>query len=255
MHSEERPHTSYILAYVGPKTILVQRHALPMVDLSLASSYVPAFVCVTKSLLGAALCIFLVPHGGLVVLCMALLLDRVFLNNDFILDVNAAVAAVLWSEVANHERTAHGIHTPGAVALGAAWATLAVAQLVRPGLLKSKVELYVYACLACCMSVTYCPYESIPYRIARIVGYDVAALVQIYWQISSGQEEPLVVTLLRHGAVLVAHPLVALAAACTPTVVVALRWRPPPPAPGEDPDVEAAALREALASRKEKAGN
>ena len=113
----------------------------------------------------------------------------------------------------------------------------------------------VYSCLACCISVSYCPAEALPYRIARTLGYNVCVLVQIYWQLSVAQEEPLVLALLRHACVLVSHPLVALAAALAPVLVFAVRWRPPPPVPKEDADVEAAVLREALASRKEKAGN
>jgi len=113
----------------------------------------------------------------------------------------------------------------------------------------------VYSCLACCISVSYCPAEALPYRIARTLGYNVCVLVQIYWQLSVAQEEPLVLALLRHACVLVSHPLVALAAALAPVLVIAVRWRPPPPVPKEDADVEAAVLREALASRKEKAGN
>lgn len=226
-----------------------------MVDLNLASSYVPAFVCVTKSLLLSVLALFLLPMGGLSPLCTLVLLDRVFLNSDFILDVNAAASSVLWAYVANHERNHFGISTPASMVICGLWAVMASLQLAQPGTCKPKTELYAYAALMFFISATHFPIEPLPLCIARTMGYQISVLVQVYWQLSTSQDERLVLTLLRHASVLVAPPFIALAAFLAPNFIVAMRWKPQPQEVKEDPDVEAAALREALASRKEKAGN
>ena len=138
------------------------------------------------------------------------------------------------------------------------WCFAAVALLVRPLVLRTKVELHGYAVLAACVSITYMSLEPFSYCVARALGFNVAVLLQVYWHISVGHEEPLVLTLFRYGFILVGMPLVALLGALCCCVVVALRWRPQPgtSVPSE-PDVETAAavLREALASRKEKSGN
>jgi len=225
-----------------------------MVDLSLASSYVPAFVCISKCLACTILAFWLVPIGGLSVLCVALLLDRVMWNCDFIIDVNAAVAAVLWAEFAAHERSHHGVPGPVALTLSTSWALLATTQVARPRM-GQRGELLWYALLAALLTCTLSPQEPLAYRVARTLCYAATVLVQIYWQLSTQAEEPLVLSLLRHASILAASPLVAAAACVAPNIAVAVRWRPAPSQPAIDPDVEAAALREALASRKEKAGN
>ena len=231
-----------------------------MVDLSLASSYVPAFICVIKCLAVISLGYVFVPLGGLSVLCLLLLLDRVFFSSDFIVDVNAVVVSVLWSQVADHQRTQFGFHTPASALLSVAWCGLAVALLLKPSLLKNRMELHVYAVLAALTSITYMPREPFPYHVARVVGFDFCVLLHVYWHISAGHEEPLVLMLFRYGFVLVALPLVALLGALASCVVVVLRWRPQVPSSAsaqteEDVETAAAVLREMLASRKEKSGN
>jgi len=229
-----------------------------MVDLSLASSYVPAFVCLIKSLIVTSLAYLLVPVGGLCALGLLLLMDRVFFGSDFIVDVNAVVLCVLWGQLANHERHHFGLRAPVSVLLSLLWACAAVALLARPLGLKSRAELSVYVVLAALVSATHMAQEPFPYCVARAVGFDVAVLLQVYWHISAGQEEPLVLTLFRYGFVLVASPPAALLGALGACVVVALRWRPQPDlCVQQEQDVETAAavLREMLASRKEKSGN
>jgi hypothetical protein len=228
-----------------------------MVDLSLASSYVPAFVCLSKSLMCCVLATNLIPIGGFSALCAFLLLDRVFINSDFILDVNAVVAAVLWSQVANHERFVSGIHTPVYVAISVAWIAVAMCQLSRPSTIKTKYELYVYVVCSVFVSITYQAQEPVAHKLCRTLGFNVAVLVQIYWQLSVQMEEPLVLTVLRHGSVMIAPPFMAFIATFAPVIFIAMRWKPVSvvQVKEENPDVEAAVLREALANRKEKLGN
>jgi hypothetical protein len=230
-----------------------------MVDLSLASSYVPAFVCIVKCLVVSSLAYLLLPLGGISALGVFVLMDRVFLNSEFIMDVNAVVFATLWSQLANHERLLHGYRFQGSVVLSAAWCAVALVQLLRPSTLRGKSELYVYAVLAICVAATHVPREPFAYVAARTFAFDLAVLLQIYWHIAVGQDEPLVLTVFRYAFVLVAAPPLALLGSLCCCVVVALRWRPPAAqaVARDDQDVEAAAsvLREALASRKEKSGN
>ena len=223
-----------------------------MVDLSLASSYVPAFVCMLKSVVVCGLGAFLIPLGGTSSLCTLLLLDWIFINSDFILDVNALVAVVLWAQLSNYDRFHRGIHTLLSMLIGATWVVFALSQLVRPGTLKHKIELYVYSGLAILMSFTYLPHEPLHYSIIRGVGYNVVCFVQIYWQIAASAEEPLVVTLLRNGAILLSIPPVAFVGSLCLVGVIAFRLKPITVTVANDVDMEAAALREALASRKEK---
>lgn len=226
-----------------------------MVDLSLASSYVPAFVSLVKCLTVASLGYVIVPMGGLSVLGLALLLDRVFFGSDFILDVCSVVLAVMWAQISNYQRFQFGLRTVGSLVLSVGWSGVAVAQLARPSLLRGRLELYVYFLLAALMSVTYMPREPFSYEAARVLGYNVTVLLQVYWHISIAHEEPLVCTLFRFGFVLVASPLVSLLGALVCCVVVAVRWRPAVSvAPEPDVETAAAVLREALASRKDKMG-
>lgn len=229
-----------------------------MVDLSLASSYVPAFLCLLKCLVITSLAYVLVPVGGLCVLGLILLLDRVFWGSDFILDVNAVVLSVLWSQVANHERHQFGFKTPLFPLMSVVWCFAAVALSVYQTGVHLRSELYGYMALAACLSITYMALEPLSYCVARTLVFNMAVLLQVYWHISAGRDEPLVLTLFRYGFVLLAVPVVAFLGALGCCVVMALRWRPQPcPSVQAEPDVETAAavLREALASRKEKSGN
>lgn len=228
-----------------------------MVDLSLASSYVPAFVCILKSSVFCVLSIYLIPLGGFAGLCTLLVMDRVFLNSDFIIDVNAAVAAVLWSQISHYERHTKELRAPVFVAISVVWLAVAMHQLSRPGVFKPRFEVYAYAFLAILTTFTHQTVEPLYYSLLRTLAFDSAVLVQIYWQLSVAQEEPLILTIMRHGSILTAPPVMAMVATVSPILVIALQWKPTLPAlPEETNDVEAAAvLREVLANRKEKSGN
>lgn len=226
-----------------------------MVDLTLASSYVPAFVFVAKSLLCSGLCLYFLPMGGLAALSVLLIIDRVSFNSEFIVDINASVAAVFGFAVVNFERYRKGCAcTQSALALSALWVALGFTQTARPGTLKSRHELYGYALLAAALSLTSHTQEPVTHLVLRTIAYNLAVLVQVYWQLATSSEEPLVIILLRHGPVLTSPTPVAALAGVVPNVIAAVNWKPNFP-PREDTDVEAAALREALASRKEKAGH
>jgi hypothetical protein len=223
-----------------------------MVDLTLASSYVPAFSCLAKSLATASLSYVLLPLGGLNALCVALQLERMFLNTEFIVDVNAVVMAVVACFAANHERAHNGVVTPATTALALLWAKLCILQLSRP-VVRTRVEMCLYAALAVLMSCTQHPSEPMSYALGRTTGFVLLVLTNIYWHTATSQEEPLALTAARHAHVLLGTPLVSAGGALGAAILLAFRWQTKPPA-GVDtnPDVEAAALREALARSKEK---
>lgn len=84
-----------------------------MVDLRLASTYLPAMVCAVKSALLAMLARVLVPRGGASSLALCVALDRLHLcqhpaylhlNQCAFFDSNAVTAFVLGASVATHER-------------------------------------------------------------------------------------------------------------------------------------------------------
>jgi hypothetical protein len=227
-----------------------------MVDLTLASSYVPAFSCLAKSLAIASLSYMLLPHGGLTSLCVALQLDRMFLNTEFIVDVNAVVVAVVACFAANHERMHNGMITPATTALAVLWAKMSILQLSRP-VVRPRVEICVYAILAVCMSCTQHPTEPLSYALGRTTGFVLLVISNVYWHTATSQEEPLALTAGRHAHVLLGVPLVSAGGAMGAALLLAFRWQAKPQLGSEpSPDVEAAhaaaALREALARSKEK---
>jgi hypothetical protein len=227
-----------------------------MVDLTLASSYVPAFSCLAKSLATASLSYVLLPHGGLTALCVAMQLDRMFLNTEFIVDVNAVVVAVVACFAANHERAHNGIMTPATTALAVMWAKLSILQLSRP-VVRTRAEMCLYAALAVFMSCTHHPPEPMSYAIGRTAGFVLLVLANVYWHTATSQEEPLALTTARHAHVLLGTPLISAGGALGTAVLLAIRWHAKPQVGCEPtPDVEAAhaaaALREALARSKEK---
>jgi hypothetical protein len=227
-----------------------------MVDLTLASSYIPAFSCLAKSLATASLSYIVMPHGGLTAMCVAIQLDRIFFNTDFIVDVNAVVIAVIASFATNHERTHNGIMTPASMAMAVVWAKFAFLQLSRP-IVKPRVELCVYAVLAVAMSCTHFSAEPLSYAIGRTAGFVLLVLLNVYWHTATSQEEPLALTSARYAYMLLGAPLVSVIGGLSVSLMLAYRWNTKPTT-GSDPtpDMEAAhaavALREALARSKEK---
>lgn len=223
-----------------------------MVDLTLASSYVPAFACLAKSLLMASLSFALLPMGGLTALCVSLHLDRLFFNSEFIVDVNAVVMSVVACFAANHERAHNGVRTQATTFLAVLWAKLMMVQLARP-VVRARTEICLYAALAVATSCTHHPPELLSHVLARTTCFIALVLTQVYWHSATAQDESLALTAARHAHVLLGTPIVATAGGVCAGIVLAFKWHARPPQASDPlPDIEAAALREALASRKEK---
>jgi hypothetical protein len=237
-----------------------------MVDLQLASSYLPAFVCLAKTLLATAIAHVVIPAGGLPALCVLVQLDRIFLNTDFIFDVNALVAFAVAFAATGHDRAQFGAPTQLALVLTVSWTLLTLTHIVRP-YLRPRAEFVAYATLAAVLSMTFQPPDPPATALARAAAYATLTLAHIYWHAATAHDEPLPLTAARFGAIMLGSAPVAMFTAAAGGIALGAKWHwrapaaqllgphPPPDAPAEPYDPEAAtALRELLASRKEKGG-
>jgi hypothetical protein len=101
-------------------------------DLSLASSYIPACLCLFKCTIAFVLFIFS-PVRGWIGLFSVLLTDRILWNQaatSTILDVNAVCVALVGGLVVMHTR-AEGLRTLAHFGVAAAWALLSCLQLLN----------------------------------------------------------------------------------------------------------------------------
>jgi hypothetical protein len=222
-----------------------------MVDLSLASSYIPAFTFYVKSLVVAVLCNFLLPLGGVVAIGIALLLDRVLFNTEFIFDVNTAVCTLFLLCGANYERYQMGCkcsHT--ALLLSAMWSLASVVTQWKTNIIPWKNELQIYAIIATALSLTMWKPEPLSFLLTRVTFYCLVVALQIYSKLCNKEiEEHFLLILTRHGHIMVGAVPPAIVGALVPLVVAAFSWKQ---ANLIEYDAEAAILRDALASRKEK---
>lgn len=200
----------------------------------------------------------MLPRGGMLFVFILLLLDRTFFNTDFILDVNGLVACVFVLHIANHERNHNGIETTGTPFVSGLWLVLSLNHTTKVISLKSRNELCAFLLLGAALSFTYVQTEYLSYFMLRSGGFVLCTVAEIYWNLSIAKEEPLLFIVLKQAPIMVGPWPVALAATVLPILVIAIQWKSsvqPSSTAAADPDVEAAALREALASRKDKGGH
>lgn len=251
----------YRRMFMKKNTQSFDTHSVPkpktMVDLSLATSYVPAIICLIKSFILVTLSHFLLPHGGLVFGCVLLLLDRSFLNSDTITDINAIIASLFFLQVSNHERTHNSFvrsYMP-LYAASAAWTGLTLHQLAVKSL-RHKTELLCHSLLIVIISTTQFLQESYLQTMLRGLAYSTSVLLLIYFHISQSVEEKLLFKLLRFCPIALTPTPVACILFCSSVCIIVFNWKPIQfSPPSSDVDVEAAALREALAALKDKGGN
>ena len=97
-------------------------------DLSLASSYIPACMCLLKSVLAFVLFV-LSPVKGWIGLCCLVTVDRILWNRSAcILDVNAVAGALVGGLMIVRAR-ADGIHTALRFAIHGVWVALSACQI------------------------------------------------------------------------------------------------------------------------------
>lgn len=229
-----------------------------MVDLSLASSYIPVFITLIK---GLVLCFStpgLLNYGGVSALVIFLLFDRIFFFSDFIVDGNAILAAIAWSLISCHERHFKGFYDFSIVVfvivINLMWLSLGLVHLLKPIFFKHKNEHCFYGMCALLLCFTHMQHEILLYQIVRTLAFIFSIFVQVYWQLSTFQEELLSANLMRNAIIMIGLQPIAGIACCSYFLVVMSKWKMPTN-PVVDVDVEAVALREALAMRKEKCAN
>jgi hypothetical protein len=229
----------------------------PNLDLTLASSYIPAFMCLGKSLLATVLAWFLLPVNGLPTLGVLLLLDRLFLNSDFIVDVNALTGLLTGLRVVAYARTTANANM-AQLGLGLAWAALGGVQLVRP-LARPRIELLLQCAVLVGLSWTVQPLENLAYAIARTSSYIVLTLGHVYWMTANQDEEPLALTAVRFGPVVLCNTSLAAGTSLIGMLVIVYkykyRWHHHRDAveggSSDNHDTEAALLRDQLARCKD----
>jgi hypothetical protein len=232
-----------------------------MVDLSLASSYIPMFVCILKTIFISVLCSYTVSIGGICGLTLIVLIDRIFFNSDFIVDVNAITSVVLWAQISNYERHHKSLLDKSmqyfSIVVNIIWTIMGLIQIWKTNFSKSKSEILIYSACALSLTFTYFPYESLVNSLMRIVAFNTALFVQIYWQISSSQEESLASNVMRNGVILMSCTPIAVCILILYVSLTVFKWKPMYPVVivSNDSDTEAAVLREVLALRKEKNSN
>jgi len=225
-------------------------------DLTLASSYIPAFLCLGKSLMATVVAWFLLPLNGLATLGILLLMDRLFMNNDSIVDVNAVVGLATALRVAAHTRAIAATNT-AQLAIGLIWSALGAVQLARP-FMRPKIELLTQCIMIVAISWTEQPLENLAYAVARTSAYIVLMLGHVYWltAATSGEEEPLALTAMRFGPVVLGDTSLAAGFTFVGALLIVYkykyRWHHRDAVEISDThDTEAALLRDALARSKD----
>jgi len=156
-------------------------------DLTLASSYIPAFLCLGKSLMATVAAWFLLPVNGMPTLGVLLLMDRLFLNSDFIVDVNSVVSIATALRVVAYTRVNATANT-AQLAIGLVWSALGAIQLARP-FVRPKTELLLQGVMFVALSWTEQPLENLAYAIARTAAYIVLMLGHVYWLTAATQTD------------------------------------------------------------------
>jgi hypothetical protein len=228
-----------------------------MVDLSLATSYIPAIVCQIKTLVFCTMTFFLLPHGGLVFQTIVVMLDRTFLNSDVIIDINALLSSLFFFLILNHEREHNGMVLSNVTlyALSSLWTSCVIYHMAYQKF-KIKTELLLHSVFIILISVTHFEREIYTITLVRALLYNTCILVMIYSDISQSVEESLLLKLMRLGPVITTPIIFSGVLFLVATAIVLIQWNPFQfTSQIPDPDLEAAALREALAMRKDKGGN
>jgi len=225
-------------------------------DMTLASSYIPAFMCLGKSLIAAGLAWVLIPLNGLPTLGVLLLIDRIFLNNDFIIDVNTMVAIVTALRLTAHTREITNTNTAQLV-IGLLWSAMSTMQLIRP-ITRPKTELLLQGMMFVAISWTYQSAENVAYVLTRTFAYVMLLLGHTYWLAATSlqDEEPIALNAMRFSPVMLGDTSLAMGATLIGALLIIYKykykWHHRDAVEISDThDTEAALLRDALARAKD----
>ena len=142
-------------------------------DLSLASSYVPACLCLFKSVVCFTL-FLLAPLRGWIAIVSLLLADRTLWNQHShisILDVNAVCVALIGGLMVMHARE-NGIQSLAQVGVIAVWGLLSALQILGAAKLPPAAEVIA---AACCVSILSCLFQA--KEIGEVMALRSAAFV------------------------------------------------------------------------------
>lgn len=253
-------------------------------DLNLASSYIPACLCVLKCTAIFALFVFS-PVRGWIGLGCVVLVDRILWNqyHTTILDVNAVMVALLGGLMVMHARS-DGLHSVLHVAVIAVWMLCSAPQIVGVTRFQKSYEVLLGGCCVTILSSLHQAQERTEMLALRAFVFVVANVTLPYLGVMMQQHEiDTYVNACRTMLVLLGEPEVACAWVAVyilcigyqirgypkkqqgqqsqpqqqePTSVVIHSSKPSPPTPSNTTaqssavQDEAALLREALASRR-----
>ena len=126
-------------------------------DLNLASSYIPACLCVLKCTAAFVLFVFS-PVRGWIGLGSLILMDRILWNNhqSTILDVNAVVVALVGGLMVMHTRS-DGVYSVMHVAVIGLWMVVSAPQIVGASRIHKAYEVVLGGC---CVTLLSCMYQA-----------------------------------------------------------------------------------------------
>ena len=142
-------------------------------DLTLASSYIPACMCLLKS--GVAFALFVVsPVRGWIGLCALLIVDRILWNQSgCILDVNAVVGALVGGLMVVHNR-GEGVHSMLQLAIVIVWTLVSACQIVGATRIPRGHEIVLAAGCLTVLSCLYQEQERVELEALRVAVFNVA---------------------------------------------------------------------------------
>jgi hypothetical protein len=235
-------------------------------DLSLASSYIPACLCLIKCCLAFAL-FNVSPVRGWIALCMLLIVDRILWNSSslHILDVNAVCVALVTGLMVVHVRS-EGIKTVVHNAVTLSWMLVSVLQITYTTRLHKSYEVIFAACAVSVLSCFFQFQDRIELLALRAFVFVTGNITLPYFDVMMQRyDTDTYINVCRTGLILMGEP--ELAAAWVVVYMMCVGYqikgvKKPRPVYSDD-DVEckqqqpqqvaadeATLLREALASKK-----
>jgi hypothetical protein len=236
-------------------------------DLNLASSYIPACLCIIKGC--AAFALFNVaPVRGWIALTSLLIVDRILWNGSslHILDVNAVCVSLVGGLMVVHER-AGGLKTVVHNAVTLSWALVSILQITNVTRFNRSYEVIFAACVVSVLSCFYQAQDRIEILALRSFVFIIGNITLPYMDVLMQRfDVDSYVNICRTGLILLGEP--ELAALWVVVYILSVGYQvrtskrpkivhhvidddkqPSPPASQPVTD-EAALLREALANKK-----
>lgn len=223
------------------------------VDLSLASSYIPAFVCIGKSILTTLLIRLLTPIGGIPIIMALVMIDRLLFNSDHVIDVNCIVSFTTALAYLSLDRIDYvTAPLPLHYFLGICWSSLGFLQSQNLIRLQKSWELISLGVMGAILGSLQSPLEPPTLFLTRSCGYTCSVLAQAYTR----QEEDHPMTLIRNAVIFLAPLPISSVLMALIAISTFIQGRKLTGnsinSSFNDPqsDTEAQLLREALATRK-----